>query len=418
MRRSIKIALVLVVLVAISQTPFIYRRHQLAKLDATIRNLNAQRATTDDAGLADYKGAMHVHSSLGGHSTGTLAEVVEGARANGLAFVVMSEHPTGLIDTRAATLAGTHGGVLFVAGSETNESQRDRLLTFGGSPSTSISNEAHPPGSNEANASTASVASTQTLIDHAKAVGDLVFIAHPETFESWQTARGFDGMEVYNLHADAKHVRKLSLFFDGLWSYRSFAPLLWTRFYEAPTENLRRFDELTAQGRRVVLVAGNDAHANVGVSLQELTGKPIFQIKLDPYERSFSVVHTHVLIPRDQTFDTPSLLAALAAGHAYVSFDLLADATGFRLTATNGAETKSMGDEIALGSGVRLRVATPVESRIVVVKDGKKFDEKMASANEWTISERGVYRVECFLPQLGAPLDAKPWIISNPIYVR
>jgi hypothetical protein len=42
----------------------------------------------------------------------------------------------------------------------------------------------------------------------------------------------------------------------------------------------------------------------------------------------------------------------------------------------------------------------------------------VASANEWTISERGVYRVECYLPQLSAPLDAKPWIISNPIYVR
>jgi hypothetical protein len=418
MRRLLKILLVLFVLVAISQTPFIYRRHQLAKLDATIRSLNAQRTATDDAGLADYKGAMHVHSSLGGHSTGTLAEVVEGARANGLAFVVMSEHPTGLTDTRAATLAGTHSGVLFIPGSETNESQRDRLLTFGGSTRTPVTNEANAPVSNETNVSNANVASTQTLIDRAKSAGDLVFIAHPETFESWQTARGFDGMEVYNLHADAKHVHKLTLFFEGLWSYRSFAPLLWTRFYEAPTENLRRFDELTAEGRRIVAVAGNDAHANVGVSLQDLTGKSLFKIRLDPYERSFSVVHTHVLIPRDQPFDTQSILAALAAGHAYVSFDLLTDATGFRLTATNGAETELMGDEIALASGVRLRVATPVESRIVIVKDGKKFDEKVTRENEWTIGERGVYRVECYLPQLGAPLDAKPWIISNPIYVR
>ncbi|MDT7542184.1 MAG: hypothetical protein QOE33_2088 [Acidobacteriota bacterium] len=418
MRRLLKIALVLFVLVAISQTPFIYRRHQLAKLDATIRNLNAQRATRDDAGLADYKGAMHVHSSLGGHSTGTLSEIVEGARANGLAFVVMSEHPSGLTDTRAATLRGTHGGVLFIPGSETNESERDRLLTFGGSTVAPISNEANSLTSNEANATNANVASTQTLIDRAKAAGDLVFIAHPETFESWQTARGFDGMEVYNLHANAKHVHKLTLFFDGLWSYRSFAPLLWTRFYESPTENLRRFDELTAEGRRVVAVAGNDAHANVGVSLQDLTGKSLFRIKLDPYERSFSIVHTHVLIPHEQTLDTSTLLAALAAGHVYVSFDLLCDATGFRFTATNGAETKSMGDEIALSNGVRLRVATPVESRVVLVKDGKKFDEKLASENEWTISERGVYRVECYLPQLSAPLDAKPWIISNPIYVR
>jgi hypothetical protein len=412
MRRSLKILLALLALSAISQAPFIYRRQQLARLDAAIRKLNSERAATDDAGLADYKGALHVHSSLGGHSTGTPADIVEGAKANGLAFVVMTEHPSSLTDTRAATLSGFHDGVLFIPGNETSEQERDRLLTFGGTPAPNGAIESPTPAPNPV------AASTQTLIDRAKAAGDLVFVAHPETFESWQTARGFDGIEIYNLHADAKHVRPFVLFFDGLWSYRSFPELLWTRFHENPTENLRRFDELTSQGRRVVAVAGNDAHANVGVSLQDLTGKPLFRIRLDPYERSFRVVRTHVLAPRGQTFDAATLLAALAAGHAYVSFDVLGDATGFRLTATNGAEAKLMGDEINLAGGVRLRVAVPVESRVVVVKDGRKFDEKVTRNNEWAISEPGVYRVECYLPQLPAPSNETPWIISNPIYVR
>lgn len=420
MRRLLKIALALLVLFAISQTPFIYRRQQLARLDATIRRLNAQRAATDDAGFADYAGAMHVHTSLGGHSTGTLADVVEGARAADLAFVVMTEHPSRYADTRAATLSGFHDGVLFVPGNETAESERDRLLTFGGNARSNDGATGSGGDAAQANSEAPhkAVASTQTLIDRAKAAGDLVFVAHPETFESWQAARGFDGMEIYNLHANAKRIHKLSLFFDGLWSYRRFPALLWTRFYEAPTENLQRWDELTAEGRRVVAVAGNDAHANVGVSLQDLTGKQLFQIKLDPYERSFRVVRTHVLVPESQTLDAPSLLAALADGHAYVSFDVLADATGFRFTATNGAESKLMGDEISLASGVRLKVSAPLESRVVVVKDGKKFDERNARETELSVGERGVYRVECYLPQLPAPLDAKPWIISNPIYVR
>jgi hypothetical protein len=441
MSRLPKIVVALVVLAAISQTPFIYRRHQLANLDATIRQLNARRAATDDAGLADHRGAIHVHSSLGGHSTGTLAEIVAGARAAGLDFVVMTEHPSSLTDTRAATLSGAHDGVLFVSGNETSESERDRLLTFGGPARALDSDEARTTGANDGStraggaaaqtnpapartnpASTqTNSAQTQALIDRAKAAGDLVFVAHPETFESWQAARGFDGMEVYNLHADALRVNRLAMFFDGIWSYRGFAPLLWTRFYNAPTENLRRFDELTAEGRRVVAVAGNDAHANVGISLQDLTGRPLFRIKLDPYERSFSVVRTHVLVPRDQTFDARALLDALAAGHAYVSFDLLCDATGFRFTATDGTESggpKPMGDEIALAGGVRLRATTPVESRMVLIKDGKKFDERVAREAEWSVGERGVYRVECYLPQLPAPLDSKPWIISNPIYVR
>jgi len=80
-----------------------------------------------------------------------------------------------------------------------------------------------------------------------------------------------------------------------------------------------------------------------------------------------------------------------------------------------------MGDEIVLGGEggeVRLRVATPVASRIVLVRDGRSVDEKEGTAAVWTVRERGVYRVECFLPQLPDPLSRKPWIISNPIYVR
>ena len=31
---------------------------------------------------------------------------------------------------------------------------------------------------------------------------------------------------------------------------------------------------------------------------------------------------------------------------------------------------------------------------------------------------RGVYRVELYLDQLGSLLDGKPWIVSNPIFIR
>lgn len=383
MRRLVKVLLALAAVVAVSQVPSAYRRYQLGRLDATIRQLDASRAVPDDAGFADYRGVVHVHSFLGGHSAGRFEEIVAGARANALAFVVMTEHPSPHFDTRAATLRGAHDGVLFVPGSETSEDSRDRLLTFGNGQR------------------------------------QLTFVAHPETFASWDSAQSFDGMEVYNLHADAGHARPLAMLLDGLWSYRAYPHLLWTRFHEAPAENLRRWDELTARGRRVVAVAGNDAHANVGVSLQKLDGDALFEIKLDPYERSFRVVRTHALVPREQPLTEETLLAALAAGHAYVAFDVLADSTGFRLTASNGFEQKLMGDEIALGDGnVRLRAATPVASRVALVRDGRKVGEKEGSSVEWDVTERGVYRVECYLPQLPDPLGRRPWIISNPIYIR
>ena len=142
-------------------------------------------------------------------------------------------------------------------------------------------------------------------------------------------------------------------------------------------------------------------------------------MKLDPYERSFQVVRTHVLVERSQPLSEENLLDALARGHAYVSFDILCDASGFRFQATNGAERKLMGDEIALGSGISLQVETPVKSHIVLLRNGRVVSEVNEAVRlEWTTNEAGVYRVLCYLPQLPAPLDAKPWIISNPIYVR
>lgn len=416
MRRLLKLLAFVLVLALLSQTPFIYRRYKLGRLDAKIRELNAARAPLDDPAYADHKGVIHVHSFLGGHSTGTFAEITRAAQSNRLAFVVMTEHPSGDYDTRSLTLKGVRDGVLFVQGNETSESAEDRLLTFGGNAATT--------NTATTNAATAPpvAASTQESINRAKSGGALVFIAHPETFRSWRETGGFDGMEIYNLHADAKNINRLALFFDGLWSYRSYPHLLWTRFYQSPDANLRRFDELTATegGRRkVVAIAGNDAHANIGLSLRQLTGKPILELKLDPYERSFQVVRTHVLLPREQPLSEENLLNALASGHAYVAFDILCDASGFRFSATNGAEQKLMGEEIALGPGVRLQASLPLKGRIVLVRNGQVVHEEQEAARlEWTASEAGVYRVVCYLPQLPAPLDAKPWIISNPIYVR
>ena len=63
----------------------------------------------------------------------------------------------------------------------------------------------------------------------------------------------------------------------------------------------------------------------------------------------------------------------------------------------------------------RLRVRSPVPGRIVIFKDGVVLvDETGIADKEVAVTERGVYRAEVYLPQLGN----LPWIISNPVYVR
>src|SRR4030095_6317786 len=105
MKRWKKIALVLLGLILISQIPFAYRRYRLGRLHAAIGRLSTQHTTPPAPdGFAEYKGVMHVHSFLGGHSPGTFDEIIKAANANQLNFVVMTEHPSQNFDTAAMTL--------------------------------------------------------------------------------------------------------------------------------------------------------------------------------------------------------------------------------------------------------------------------------------------------------------------------
>jgi hypothetical protein len=117
--------------------------------------------------------------------------------------------------------------------------------------------------------------------------------------------------------------------------------------------------------------------------------------------------------------DESRLIDAVRAGHCFIGFDFLSDSSGFMFEAENGEQRKIQGDEISLTPTTRLRIRGPLPSRIVIFKDGAVFaDENGIAQKEVAVTERGVYRVEVYLPQLGNIMAGKPWIISNPIYVR
>src|SRR5207302_7163105 len=104
-----KILLALLAAIVLSQVPFAYRRYRLGKLNQAIQQLAAQRvAPLGNGDYVDYAGVIHVHSSLGGHSTGNFAELISAARANHVDFVIMTEHPQASFDTAAMTLNGMH----------------------------------------------------------------------------------------------------------------------------------------------------------------------------------------------------------------------------------------------------------------------------------------------------------------------
>jgi hypothetical protein len=374
MRSKKFILLVILFLLLLSQIPFAYRRFKLRRLSNAIQQLNSQRVPAQPNGFNEYKGVVHVHSFLGGHSSGTFSEIISAAQSNQLQFVIMTEHTERDFDTAAMTLKGTHGGVLFINGNEVSGENGDRLL----------------------------VLPDETSI-----------VAYPEDFKNWDAAR-VNGVEVYNVFTNAKQANPVVAFFDVLWSQRSYPDLIFALYFQRPDAGLKKWDQALTRAR-LTATAGNDAHANIGVSLRDSAGKTLLGIQLDPYEVSFRLVRLHVLIEQNKQLDATTLMEAIRAGHCFIGFDFLGDSNGFSFEAVDAGERKIQGDEISLKTDTRLRVQSPLPARIVILKDGVIWtDESRIESKEVAITERGVYRAEVYLPQLGNRL----WILSNPIYVR
>jgi hypothetical protein len=394
MKRWKKILLVFVAVILTAQIPFCYRRCRIGRLAGKIDALQAARNQSENPQYNDYKGIIHAHTSVGGHSDGTFDELVRAARANHLDYVLMTEHTAELFDTSALTLNGNYNGTLFVNGQEVNTATGDRFLLITGSGESFRDAKLETP----------------PFIEKYKARNKLVFVTYPEKLKSWDA--DFDGIEVFSLHTNAKRMNPVLFAEDALWSYYSYPELLLTKYFTRPDENLRRYDELTGN-KKLTLFAGSDAHSNIGFHLLgDDAGNKIINLKFDDYATVFRLARNHVLLEKDKPLTPENLLQALKNGHSFVGFDTLGDTKGFAFTAGD----KIMGDEITLADKVDLKAAAPLAARFVIFRNGEKVYEQTATEINFEAREKGAYRVEAYLDSIG--FDRMPWIISNPIYVR
>jgi hypothetical protein len=388
------VLLILLAILVVTQAPFVYRRYQFGQLSEKIAEIRQQRAPSTPNGAAqhsegrrfkDYKGVIHVHTNLGGHSTGTFEELIAAANANDLDFVVVTEHWSDAIDTAALTLNGVYGKTLFVGGNEIDTGDGDRFLMI--------------PGSRDAAA--LRKLPTTAVIEKLHAENRLALVAYPGEFKSWDAE--FDGVEVFSLNTNARKISPLTAAFDVIWSFRAYPELVLASSFERPDENLTKFDAIASK-RNISLVVGSDAHSNIGFHLfGDDAGNKLVNFKIDDYATILRLARQHVLIDADKPLTVESLIDALRAGRSFIAFDVLNDATGFSFDQCEG-------DSLCVG--------TPVESRIVLMKDGQIVSEVNGNSLKYGPFEKGIYRVEAYLGQLGPPFDKMPWIISNPIFVR
>ena len=257
----------------------------------------------------------------------------------------------------------------------------------------------------------------QNLLNQVREAGGLAFFAHPIdppapkfgqgdlSWVSWEVS-GFTGIELWNSMTEFKS--HLTGYLPAIRYSLNFDKVAHGPF----PETIKLWDSLLAKGSPVVAVGGSDAHAMNG-SLG-----PIKRV-LFPYENHFRAINTHLLLKKPLSGNLPQdkklIYEALAAGHAFIGYDLPASTKGFRFTAHTESRTFWMGDQIEAGTSTTLQVKLPQAAECHLLKDGEVIrSTHKRDTIVHKVEEPGVYRVEAYLPFKG---KRRGWIFSNPIYV-
>lgn len=340
---------------------------RLAAVQEARQKLASQRKTPEPVGVyEDFPAVIHVHAEDSAHTMGTRAEVLAAAKKTGIRAVFFSDHG----GPHGATWHGERDGVLFFAGAE-NGSKHELIFP-----------RPAPP-----------------LRFHSHAESDLD--APPE---------GWDGMEIYNRHADHEDDTDLIEHLKGaagdprkLEELARLARQYPDEIYGAGADYwpplFERWDRVL-ESRFFTGIGAIDAHQNA-----RLGGK----VLLDPYEVAFRNTVTHILA-RELTHE--ALARSLREGRAYVSHDWLCDPRGFAFLAINTLGVYEMGDTVPMAGSTRLVARAPVAARWRFIRGGKLVHEATGDTVTWQAQEPGAYRVEAWLDIDG---EQRPWIYSNAI---
>lgn len=392
------------------------------RLETERKRLAGQRRMPPELrSLHDFRGVLHAHSEFSHDSRGTLPQILAAARQADLDFIFLTDHPENTVETFPRGHNGRPQNIIIASGAESH-----RLLVL---------------------------PAEQTTIDWGLSTGDIirhvvshrgaVFFAHSEEEHDWRDVN-FQGMEIYNIHTDFKDENQLGLLLNMLVNAGRFRHWVMSEIFDPQLAILARWDSLNLQ-RRVVGIAGNDAHNNINISAQPLPdgrlrwfgpnaaplgvtpgwgwlkallhadgpGRDLYLWQLDPYAESFEFVTTHIL---SDTLSAEALRRHLVAGHVFVAFDHLADSRGFQFAARQaaGPVLGIMGDSVR-AAGAELYVQSPLPARIAFLRNGKVLHTSDPIATACLpVVEAGVYRAALSL-RLGGTW--RPWIYSNPIYL-
>lgn len=344
-------------------------------------------------------GNLHIHTL---HSDGAwdLPRIARCAARFGLDFIITHDHAH-MSETLHLEEEGYYGGLLALVGLEIGREDH-HYLAF--DLREKISGEGLSP---------------QAVIDAVRRQGGFGMLAHP--FEkgmlfsehskayTWNdlSVEGYDGICIWNFSSRWKERVKSP--WHGLWWL-----VFKTAALKGPSRRALAFWDEACRERCMVGVAGSDAH---GTRFQ--WGR----IHLRPFSYPFllQTLTVHLLLDEPLASDfaraKAQVYSALKGGRVFMAHEHLAPARGFRWAyrRRNGAWLR-MGREASYGPG-ELWLHLPRPGMVRLIRDGDLLETRPCRRwASWPIQRPGVYRVE--IAHRHPLFGFKPWIYSNPVYLR
>jgi hypothetical protein len=346
----------------------------------------------------EYVGNFHIHST---HSDGggSAKQIAEAARTAGLDLIALNDHSH--LTQLHTEDEGYHKGILVLVGSEIG-TRFHHYLAY--DIREQVDDESYSP---------------QEVIDAVNRQGGFGFLAHPfeegmpflensvaYTWNDWSVS-GYTGICIWNFTSRWKE--NIKTVWHGIYHL-----IFKTYTVKGPSQKtLATWDRLCLK-RQIVAMGGSDAH---GSSMN------IGPIRLTPlsYESVLGTINTHILtsspLQGDIITDKGIIYDSLRAGTCFIAHDGLAPARGFRFSffRDRDGERVHMGEEAPFSPGTA-RIELPRRGLIRVIRNGSLVGGRNGSELALEIIEKGVYRVEVFRKTV--LFGFRPWIFSNPIYLR
>ena len=279
--------------------------------------------------------------------------------------------------------------------------------------------------------------------------GGFVLVNHTEQRPlEWLRAGDFDGVEIYNLHANVDPRIETgggvpSGVLPWLLRFRTvgarLTPDLAFLVFVAPNEfALDRWDALLAEGRRPLGTAGTDAHENA-LPWPLADGE-----RGDSYRRMIRWFSNMLLVDAARFDEAPvvAVREALRARRLLVAFEAVGSPVGLGFEArTPSGDVVPVGGEAPVGSTLRLgrpelppghpaEPAPSVRLALLRVEAGGATEVAANDGEEdltFVVTAPGVYRgvvtIEPnhawpYVPELPASMHRPvPWVYTNPIFV-